>query len=88
MTPLTDKRLTKVLEKANHRWVWYHKTYPWKPPVDCSKRFWEAMAGVVRGYSFSILEVLNALEADRERYSLELERIEPYKKRALIRFGV
>jgi hypothetical protein len=47
---LTEKRLEKVLAKAQGRYAWYVGAYPHKArwePAEASKRWWEAVARAV-----------------------------------------
>jgi hypothetical protein len=89
MTPLNDKRLAAVLEKANHRYAWYCTTYPWKSrnePQEASKRWWEALATACKRYDFTVSDVWATVQ---ERGMPAEDRAGlPYLKRAKSRWGV
>lgn len=87
MKPLNEDRFQKCLEKADGRFTWYVGAYPRKAmmyPGEASKRWWEALSGIIRnkGYDFTVGDVIRAILAEPERFADEITMLAPYWKRA------
>jgi alpha-beta hydrolase superfamily lysophospholipase len=86
MTPLTEKRLLKVLGKADHRYEWYVRTYPEKSamhPAEASKRWWEAMVSATQEFDFGPQDVLDAMGPEKKANC-----VTAYSARAQKRWGL
>jgi hypothetical protein len=84
MTPINEKRVNILIEKANHRHDWYAKAYSYKNWLsggqEASKRWWEALVGewVRRGWDFDIEDILVFIRDNGSQYNEAIEKMAPY----------
>jgi hypothetical protein len=90
MEDLTLKRLKKIIDKAEHRYDWYCKEYPWKArTAESAKRWWEALVSGIGAVNKSCHGEITPRDVYRVLPDM-VDKIhyEPYLDKADKRWGV